>query len=782
MKKLLLMKTMLLLCALVVGSTSLWAAATTYQHVFSAKPSTGNDVTLSSVKWNISATNLGNYNSGNYAGVQLGTSTKNGSITLTSSSAWGSDTGTYKDKTKITEVRLWLNLGGTSVTPTVTIGGKSATSDGTTVVKNSSAGSDWTKATKVTFTPAADGNTGVVVINVATVKAGYICCMEIDCEEAGGGGGGGSDPSITLGTTSINVTKDEVDDGSISVTYDNLTDYDADVIFYEADGETQTDYDWITASINAEFNVEYLIDANTGGARTAYMKVYALGDEGEAFSNLITITQASGIDAPSFSTASGKIDAGTLITLTQAAADEIRYTTDGSEPTKTTGTVYSAPIAITTATTLKAIAVKDGGVSEVASASYTINVATPECNLASTGNYLAGAGLTLTSAGNTIYYNMTTNGSDPATPTSSSTEYTGPISLSSGTVKIKAIAYDAYGNTSGVLTRTVYGKAPASLPFNWAGGGKSALTAVTGVIGYNLGSDYAAAHNPYLVKFDTDGDYIEIFTNAQPLKVSVGVKMISGASTSKIKVQESTNGLDFSDVEELTISGKQDDILSLATTEDFASTTRVIKLLFVKGANVGVGPISIAGGCQSVTLNSSGYATFASSFALDFSDDSEYSAWKITAANSSTGVITFSQITGTVAAGTGVLLKGTASSSINIPVAASGSDISATNLLTGITTATAVAADTYYGLSGNVFKKVNAGTVPAGKALLPASEVSAARELTFVFEGDETTGVKTIDNGQLTIDNGTVYDLQGRKVTKPVKGGLYIVNGKKVIK
>ncbi len=185
MKRHLLFKSLLLLCALIVG-TNAWATTTTYQHVFNAKPSTGNNVTLSSVNWNIAATELGSYNSANYAGVQIGTSKKDGSITLTSSSAWGSETGTYKDKTKITEVRLWLNLGGTSVTPTVTIGGKSATSDGTTVVKNSSAGSDWTKATKVTFTPASNGNSGVVVINVSSVKAGYICAIEIDCEESTG--------------------------------------------------------------------------------------------------------------------------------------------------------------------------------------------------------------------------------------------------------------------------------------------------------------------------------------------------------------------------------------------------------------------------------------------------------------------------------------------------------------------------------------------------------------------------------------------------------------------
>ena len=182
-------------------------------------------------------------------------------------------------------------------------------------------------------------------------------------------------------------------------------------------------------------------------------------------------------------------------------------------------------------------------------------------------------------------------------------------------------------------------------------------------------------------------------------------------------------------------------------------------------------------------FNSAGYATFAAPAPLDFSGASEYTAWQVTAANSSTGVITFSKITGKVAAGTGVLLKGTASSSINIPVTASGSDISGTNKLVGITSATAVSADTYYGLSGNVFKKVNAGTVPAGKALLPASEVSSARELTFVFEDSETTGISDAsrlkDNGGMK--NDYFFNLKGQRVAQPTKGGLYIVNGKKVV-
>ena len=161
----------------ITGNITLYARwVSTYQHVFNAKPNTGNNITLSSKSWNITATNLQSYNSTNYAGVQFGTSKADGQITLTSSSSW-----TFNSKSTITEVRLWLNLGGTSVTPTVTIGGYSATSDGTVVVKNSSAGSDWTQTTCVTFTPDGNHNTGIIVIDVSSVKAAYICCLQIDC-------------------------------------------------------------------------------------------------------------------------------------------------------------------------------------------------------------------------------------------------------------------------------------------------------------------------------------------------------------------------------------------------------------------------------------------------------------------------------------------------------------------------------------------------------------------------------------------------------------------------
>ena len=87
----------------------------------------------------------------------------------------------------------------------------------------------------------------------------------------------------------------------------------------------------------------------------------------------VTYTSAVSLEAPTFSLAEGEVTKGTKVTLTQAAADEIRYTLDGTDPTKTTGTVYSDPIEINTATTIKAIAVKGDEVSDVAEASYTVS-------------------------------------------------------------------------------------------------------------------------------------------------------------------------------------------------------------------------------------------------------------------------------------------------------------------------------------------------------------------------------------------------------------------------
>ena len=152
--------------------------------------------------------------------------------------------------------------------------------------------------------------------------------------------------------------------------------------------------------------------------------------------------------------------------------------------------------------------------------------------------------------------------------------------------------------SSATYELTVTSSAPvvdyATLPFNWAGGAKAGFLALNGVTSYGLGSDYAEVNAPYLIKLDNTGDYIQVKTDSQPGKVTIGVKMIGGNTSSTITVQGSADGNTYTDVEALTIRGDQNDVLTLETTNSFAATDRYVRLLFTKGANVGVGPITIA--------------------------------------------------------------------------------------------------------------------------------------------------------------------------------------------
>lgn len=98
-------------------------------------------------------------------------------------------------------------------------------------------------------------------------------------------------PSIDVASNSIEAA-DAGADGTIEVTYNNITTVVAEIYFCNAQGDAAT-YDWVAAEINAQNNVDYIIEANAGAARTAYMKVHALdNNEHDVYSELITISQA----------------------------------------------------------------------------------------------------------------------------------------------------------------------------------------------------------------------------------------------------------------------------------------------------------------------------------------------------------------------------------------------------------------------------------------------------------------------------------------------------------
>ena len=98
-------------------------------------------------------------------------------------------------------------------------------------------------------------------------------------------------PVITVTPALVELDADATDD-VLEVTYQNITTIVAGVYFCNAQGQP-AQYDWITADIDEDNNVYYVIDANEGTARTAYLKVYAPDDNDQVvYSNLVTISQA----------------------------------------------------------------------------------------------------------------------------------------------------------------------------------------------------------------------------------------------------------------------------------------------------------------------------------------------------------------------------------------------------------------------------------------------------------------------------------------------------------
>jgi hypothetical protein len=87
----------------------------------------------------------------------------------------------------------------------------------------------------------------------------------------------------------------------------------------------------------------------------------------------------------------------------------------------------------------------------------------------------------------------------------------------------------------------------------------------------------------------------------------------------------------------------------------------------------------------------------------------------------------------------------------------------------------------YYGLYNGAFERVK--TIPAGKNYLMVSNAVVpgghAPKLTIVFD-NEATGVNDVRSKMEDV-RGDIYDLQGRKVQKPSKKGLYINKGHKVV-
>lgn len=133
-------------------------------------------------------------------------------------------------------------------------------------------------------------------------------------------------PSVTPSAFLIEALATSGLSGTLTVTYANIDNVAAEVWFCNAAGDADATYDWIVANVNGENNVEYLIDANTGAARTAYFKVWAYdNDSNEVYSEVVTVTQA----APDFATLPFNWAGGTKAELNAEAG--VTVTADNSD-------------------------------------------------------------------------------------------------------------------------------------------------------------------------------------------------------------------------------------------------------------------------------------------------------------------------------------------------------------------------------------------------------------------------------------------------------------------
>lgn len=192
-----------------------------------------------------------------------------------------------------------------------------------------------------------------------------------------------------------------------------------------------------------------------------------------------------------------------------------------------------------------------------------------------------------------------------------------------------------------------------------------------------------------------------------------------------------------------------------------------------------VSPVYSLGITQTITP---GHAkiTYVTPEIMDFSKVSGLKAYVATAADGDG--VTMTKVVAPVPADTPLLLMGTTGTEYNVPVVGSAA-APATNLLKKGDGTTVFDGTTYDYLlySDGKFYQIASGTIATNKAYLHLDANPAGARSLDIFINDETMGIDAalMNNGRMDHD-GVVYDLQGRRVS-PLRKGLYIVNGKKMI-
>ncbi len=209
----------------------------------------------------------------------------------------------------------------------------------------------------------------------------------------------------------------------------------------------------------------------------------------------------------------------------------------------------------------------------------------------------------------------------------------------------------------------------------------------------------------------------------------------------------------------------------------WTGASQSVKLTATAGHNIKTITVTYTTANQTITP-AKAVTTYVTTQKLDFTEVDGLKAYIAT--SKGTNTVNMTAVDAPVPAGTALLLKKTSGTSFNVPVVASAT-APTTNYLKAGPITFAANEDSRYILKDGEFYLAGAGDLAADKAYLDLTGVVAgARQLSIVFDDEETTGISNVDITKPEVKDNVYYNLNGQRVANPSKG-LFIVNGKKVI-
>jgi len=521
---------------------------------------------------------------------------------------------------------------------------------------------------------------------------------------------------------------------------------------------------------------------------------------------IVVTSSSETVSAPAIAI-TGANGGNRTVTITPGTSDEgnavtTYYTTNGEDPT-TSSDVYTEALTISSSCTVKAMTVSSAGASSSVSslnveAGTTLSLAATTYSItAMTANgdvynpTFAGACDNSEIIGApTATISATFNGEEVSLPYTVTTEGTLVITSSAEGYESTSVTIDAAGgytlntetvdfgtiNSSNVESLLASGYTAAENPSRWSNWTKKAGYNLDGTAGSTDSND-----NYYYYSITSGTKYFDLFkASGSNIILNVGYGfMNTGKGTASLAIEAEDNSIaEF--VVNYGRGGSTADVSEFIVASDGSISYALGSYGYPYVAQVKYyTPYEEP---QTVTKTiTSGYATFASEYAVSIPDG--ITAYYITADNIDleTNKINMTKITAeTIPENTGIVIEGTAGD-YEFPIVESSETVLTDNLMVAANGSTEC-GDKCYGISKTqgIFVKLKNGTIlSTGKAYLDLSSVSSAKLSNELIIANDN--VNAINEVNAAAKSGKIYNLQGIEV-KNASNGLYIVNGKKVIK